>query len=73
MVVDPRELGDFVNQRQNDLVAWRENERLASRLPRQESALSKASRQVVRAVISRLETFAAEPEQPGKATIRRGA
>ncbi|MAS37975.1 MAG: hypothetical protein CL610_28530 [Anaerolineaceae bacterium] len=61
--------------RQEALIAWRENQRLLARLPKQEPIVLSASRRAVNALIHKLETLGhAEPaSQAPHDTVRRGA
>lgn len=61
--------------RQEALIAWRENQRLVARLPKHEPVVFSTSRRVVSALIHKLETLGhAEPApQAPHETVRRGA
>ncbi|MBZ0301036.1 MAG: hypothetical protein K8J31_14910 [Anaerolineae bacterium] len=71
MYVDPHEISDFSKQRQQDLIAWRENERLVKSLPHRESADRSSLRQMVTAIIRRLETPGESGRAPAQPHVRR--
>lgn len=74
-MLDPSELAELGKQHHQNLLAEREKDRLVQRLPHQESAVSAVSRQVISAVVSKLESLGQPriPAQPRVTSPRREA